>query len=96
MAEKIALLETAKTALANQFEALAGKILDEKSKTFADASQKDLLGILLSPLKTQIEDFRKKVEEAQKESHTGVTRLETLIGSLSMLNLFSSQKKPKT
>jgi DNA recombination protein RmuC len=86
MAEKVALLETAKTALANQFEALAGKILDEKSKTFADASQKDL-GNLLTPLKTQIEDFRKKVEEAQKDSNTGVTKLETLIGSLSMLNV---------
>ena len=85
MAEKIALLETAKTALANQFEALAGKILDEKSKTFADASQKDL-GNLLTPLKTQIEDFRKKVEESQSDSKTGVTKLGTLIGSLNTLN----------
>lgn len=86
MAEKVALLETAKTALANQFEALAGKILDEKSKTFADASQKDL-GSLLDPLKIQIKEFREKVEAAQKDSNTGVTRLETLIGSLSMLNV---------
>ena len=85
MAEKIALLETAKTALGNQFEALAGKILDEKQKSFADASQKDL-GNLLTPLKTQIEDFRKKVEEAQTDSKTGVTKLETLIGSLGTLN----------
>lgn len=85
MAEKIALLETAKTALANQFEALAGKILDEKSKTFADASQKDL-GNLLTPLKSQIEDFRKKVEEAQTDSKTGVAKLEGLIGSLAGLN----------
>jgi DNA recombination protein RmuC len=86
MAEKVALLETAKAALANQFEALAGKILDEKSKTFADASQKDL-GTLLDPLKTQIKEFREKVEAAQKDSNTGVTKLETLIGSLSMLNV---------
>lgn len=86
MAEKVALLETAKTTLANQFEALAGKVLDEKSKTFSESSQKDL-GNLLTPLKTQIEDFRKKVEEAQKDSNTGVTKLETLIGSLSMLNV---------
>ncbi|WP_058188193.1 DNA recombination protein RmuC [Terracidiphilus gabretensis] len=86
MAEKVALLETAKTALANQFEALAGKILDEKSKTFADVSQKDLNN-LLDPLKTQIKEFREKVEAAQKDSNTGVTKLETLIGSLSMLNV---------
>jgi DNA recombination protein RmuC len=85
MAEKVALLDTAKTALSNQFEALAGKILEEKSKTFTESSQKDL-GNLLSPLKTQIEDFRKKVEEAQTDSKTGVTKLETLIGSLNTLN----------
>ena len=85
LAEKVALLETAKTALANQFEALAGKVLDEKSKTFSESSQKDL-GTLLDPLKTQIKEFREKVEAAQKDSNTGVTKLETLIGSLNTLN----------
>src|ERR1700761_7602907 len=34
VSEKIALLESAKQALANQFEALAAKVLDQKSKTF--------------------------------------------------------------
>jgi DNA recombination protein RmuC len=85
MAEKVALLETAKTALANQFEALAGKVLDEKSQKFSESSQKDL-GNLLDPLKTQIKEFREKVEAAQKDSNTGVTKLETLIGSLNTLN----------
>src|ERR1035441_6325475 len=47
--EKLALLETAKQSLAHQFEALAADILEKKSKTFAEASQKDL-GTLLSPL----------------------------------------------
>jgi DNA recombination protein RmuC len=85
LAEKLALLETAKQALANQFEALAGKILDEKSKTFSEGNQKEL-GSLLTPLQTQIENFRKKVEEAQSDSKTGVTKLETLIGFLGNLN----------
>ena len=85
LAEKIQLLDTAKDALANQFQALAAKILDEKSKTFSEGSQKEL-GTLLSPLKTQIEEFRKKVEEAQSDSKTGVTKLETLIGALNGLN----------
>ncbi len=85
LAEKIALLDEARNALVNQFEALAGKILDEKSKTFADASQKDL-GALLSPLREQIKDFREKVEAAQKDSNTGVAELKGLVGSLNSLN----------
>lgn len=85
LAEKVALLETAKESLANQFQALAAKILDEKSKTFAAASQSDL-GNLLTPLREQIDAFRKKVEEAQSDSKTGVTRLETLIGTLGSMN----------
>jgi DNA recombination protein RmuC len=74
MAEKVALLETAKKALSDQFQTLAGEILDQKSKSFSEGSQKEI-GNLLGPLKTQIEDFRKKVEEAQTDSKTGVARL---------------------
>jgi DNA recombination protein RmuC len=91
LAEKLALLETAKQALSHQFEALAGKILDEKSKSFSEGSQKEL-GTLLTPLRLQIEDFRKKVEEAQSDSKTGVTTLQTLIGDLSGLNKQLSQE----
>jgi DNA recombination protein RmuC len=85
LAEKLALLETAKQALANQFEALAGKILDEKSKSFSASSQKDL-ETLLDPLKTQIKEFREKVEKAQADSNVGVAKLEGLIGNLGSLN----------
>jgi DNA recombination protein RmuC len=85
LAEKLALLESAKQTLANQFEALAGKILDEKSKSFSESSQKDLV-TLLDPLKTQIREFRDKVEQAQTDSKTGVAKLEGLIGNLGSLN----------
>ena len=85
LAEKLALLESAKQTLANQFEALAAGILEQKSKSFAEGSQKEL-GTLLNPLREQINDFRKKVEEAQSDSKTGVTKLETLIGTLGGLN----------
>jgi DNA recombination protein RmuC len=83
--EKIALLDSSKKSLSDQFEALAGKILDEKSKSFTESTQKDLGG-LLTPLRSQIEDFRKKVEEAQSDSKTGVAKLEGLIGNLGGLN----------
>jgi DNA recombination protein RmuC len=85
LAEKLALLEEAKTALANQFQALAAEILDQKSKSFSEGSQKEI-GNLLNPLKTQIEEFKKKVEEAQSDSKTGVATLQGLIGGLSNLN----------
>jgi DNA recombination protein RmuC len=85
LAEKLALLESAKDALANQFKALASGILEEKSKSFSDGTQKEL-GTLLDPLKLQIKEFRDKVEQAQTDSKTGVTRLETLIGTLGSLN----------
>jgi DNA recombination protein RmuC len=90
MGEKVALLETARQALANQFESLAAEVLEKKSKTFAEASHKDL-DTLLAPLQAQIREFREKVEQAQSDSKTGVTKLETLIGSLNGLNQQLSQ-----
>ena len=85
MAEKVALLETAKKALADQFQALAGEILDKKSQAFSESSQTQL-GTLLEPLKTQIKEFREKVEQAQSDSKTGVAKLEGLIGNLGSVN----------
>jgi DNA recombination protein RmuC len=85
MAEKVALLETAKQSLSNQFQTLAADILEQKSKTFSEGSQKEL-GTLLTPLREQIKEFRERVERVQTDSTTGVTELKTLIGSLGTLN----------
>jgi DNA recombination protein RmuC len=91
MTEKIALLETAKQAFANQFQTLAADILEQKSKTFSEGSQKEL-GTLLTPLREQIKEFREKVERVQTESTTGVTELKTLIGTLGNLNQTLTQE----
>ncbi|MBS1804823.1 MAG: DNA recombination protein RmuC [Acidobacteria bacterium] len=85
LGEKVELLETAKKSLSDQFHTLAADILETKSKSFSEGSQKEL-GNLFTPLRAQIEEFRKKVEEAQSDSKTGVTKLETLIGTLGTLN----------
>jgi DNA recombination protein RmuC len=85
MGEKISLLDQARQSLANQFEALAAEILEKKAKSFAETSQKDL-GTLLSPLQTQLREFRERVEKVQTDSNTGVTELKTLIGTLGSLN----------
>lgn len=68
-AEKLHLLNEAREALSNQFKALAGEILEEKSKRFAEQNQESL-GTLLNPLKEQIGDFKKKVEEVLRPGGT--------------------------
>jgi DNA recombination protein RmuC len=86
LAEKLAILDDARKAMVNQFQTLAGEILETKSKTFSETNKTEL-GTLLDPLKTQIKEFREKVEQAQTDSKTGVTKLETLIGTLGGLNM---------
>ena len=51
-----------KTALSDQFKTLANEILEEKSKRFAEQNQQNL-GTLLDPLRTQLSEFKGKVEE---------------------------------
>ena len=45
-----------------QFENAANKILEEKSKKFAEINE-EKIGVILNPLKEKITDFQKKVEE---------------------------------
>ncbi|WP_263358699.1 DNA recombination protein RmuC [Acidicapsa ligni] len=83
--EKLKLLTDAKAELTNQFEALAGKILDEKSTKFTEQNKLNL-DQLLGPLRLQINDFRGKVEEAQKDSLAGRVELRSKLESLEKLN----------
>jgi DNA recombination protein RmuC len=83
--EKLKLLADARQELTHQFEALAGKILDEKSTKFTEQNKINL-DQLLSPLRTQITEFRGKVEEAQKQSLEGRVEFRTKLESLEKLN----------
>ena len=78
-------VEHASVTLKNEFKALSADTLKEESRSFTEGSKRDI-ETLLNPLKTQIEEFKKKVEEAQSDSKTGVTTLQTLIGGLNNLN----------
>ena len=62
LSAQIELLKEAKTALSDQFKTLASEILEEKSKRFAEQNQHNL-GTLLDPLRTQLTEFKGKVEE---------------------------------
>jgi len=83
--EKIQLLTEAREALTNQFKALAGEILEEKSKRFSEQNQESL-GTLLDPLKVQLGEFRKKVEEVYVQEGKDRVELKKQVEMLAELN----------
>lgn len=83
MEEKLTLLQENKQQLSQEFQILANKIFDEKSQSF-NQSSKQVLDHTLSPLKTQLESFRKRVDDAYnneaKERHLLKSEIEKLRG----------------
>lgn len=71
--EKLSLLQENRQALTKEFELLAAKIFDDKTKQFNNVS-KTQLDATLSPFKEQLESFRKRVDavhaEDNKERHS--------------------------
>lgn len=80
----------ARIEMSNQFEVLANKILDEKSKRFTEQNQVNL-GNLLSPLKEKFGEFQVKVESLEKDSVAGRSELKVQIDQLRSLNERLSQ-----
>lgn len=83
--EKLSLLENAEKQLSTQFENLANKIFEQKSEKFTKTSQ---LGIdqLLSPLKDQIETFKKQISDQYVKEGQERASLKTEILGLKELN----------
>ena len=52
------MLERVREEFADRFKALAGELLEEKSRKFTEQNQANL-GTLLNPLREQLGDFRK-------------------------------------
>ena len=82
---QVALLADAKTALSDQFKTLASEILEEKSKRFAEQNQQNL-GTLLDPLRTQLSDFKGKVEEVYIKEGQDRSALKEQVRQLMELN----------
>ncbi len=59
--EKIKLLQDAEQQLKTQFENLANKIFEDRSKQFSEQN-KASMEYIVSPLKTQLTDFKSRVE----------------------------------
>jgi len=102
--EKLRLLLDAREQLSHEFKSLATKVLDENSLKFAEQNRANLDNIL-QPLKTQLSDFRQKVEETyDKEAQqrfslaSEIKRLQSLnerisVDALNLTNALKGQSK---
>ncbi len=83
--EKIELLEQAEDRLAKEFENLANRIFEEKHQKFSEVS-KTSVEALLSPMREQLTDFKKKVEDVYDNDNKERASLRNEIQSLKTLN----------
>lgn len=72
--EQLALLKNAKAELTKEFENVANKIFDHKQQQFSQSS-KTLLDSSLDPLKMQLGEFRRKVEDVYEKENAERNRL---------------------
>jgi DNA recombination protein RmuC len=84
-AEKIALLNEARERLTVEFKLLAERILEEKGRDFADRNKTQMDG-LIGPLREQLVDFKKKVEDVYDKEARDRAALFNEIGHLKNLN----------
>ncbi|MFL0353598.1 DNA recombination protein RmuC [Xanthomarina sp. GH4-25] len=78
-------VEKLQEKFSKEFENLANRILDEKSKKFT-TQNKDNLDAILKPLEEKIKHFEKRVEETNKEDITRSADLRRQILGLKELN----------
>ena len=83
--EKIALLNDARERLTNEFKVLAERILEEKGKTFADRNKTQMDG-LIGPLREQLGNFKKRVEDVYDKESRDHAALLNEISHLKNLN----------
>lgn len=87
--EKIDLLNQAQESLKLEFHHLANKIMEEKSEKFT-LQNKTNIESLMTPLREQLKDFKKKVEDTyDKESKERVSLQEQIINLQKLNNQLS-------
>jgi len=90
-AEKLQLLEQARTSMSLQFERLAHDIFEEKRRAFARENQTQLDQVL-EPLRMRLGDFKAQVERFYAEEGDKRTRLSEQVHQLAQLNQTLSQQ----
>jgi len=83
--EKLALLEEAKTKLSNEFKVLANQIFEEKGKAFS-AQNRASLDEVLKPMREQLGEFRKRVDEVHLNDAKDRASLREHLAQLEGLN----------
>ncbi|MGR9105369.1 MAG: DNA recombination protein RmuC [Gammaproteobacteria bacterium] len=83
--EKLELIKSAERQMVHQFESLGARILDEKSKIFSEQNTLNL-NRLLSPLREQLGEFRKKVDDVYVEESKDRASLREAIRALNLEN----------
>ena len=83
-------LQQAQELMAEKFENLATKVLADKAKNFTEANAASITK-LLDPVKTQVKEFRDKVEKIHTEDTKQQTELRTVIDLLHNQNTQLSQ-----
>lgn len=83
--ERLLALEESKKQLGEQFENLANRIFEEKSTKFVHQN-KEGLNELLGPLKTQLHDFKAKVEQVYETEGKERSALQEQVRQLMQLN----------
>ncbi len=86
-----ALYRQMSSQMADKFEALAGKIFEEKSDRFADQNLKNL-SVLIEPFKERLKDFEKKVEETYSTERAERGSLRGELTKLMELNIRMSSE----
>jgi len=77
--EKLALLQGAREQLKMEFQNMANRIFEDKSQKFTDQNRDNIEGVL-KPIRDQLLDFKKKVEDVyDKESKDRVSLLNEII-----------------
>ena len=78
-AEKLSLLQEARDQLKLEFQNVANKIFEDKSRKFTEQNKENIEGVL-KPMREQLVDFKKKVEDVyDKESKDRVSLLTEII-----------------
>ena len=85
LTEQKAEVEELQKKFTTEFENLANRIFDDKTKRFSEQSKTNLQEIL-NPLKERITEFQSKVEETNKESIKGHASLREQLSMLKDMN----------
>ncbi len=88
--ERLALLANVREEFSDRFKSLAGEALEKNSLKFTEQNQANL-GTLLNPLREQLGDFRKRVDDVYDKENQERGLLRAEIDALKTLNIRISE-----